>query len=293
MGVVIDIGGMRLGLDGLDEGLDVAVRSRYQRFLVGEKPDLEVALEPAHAPYHQPSDMPEVRRSGERAYSIKYGSLEAELDLEAGRARAKLISSVYIVDSLLRIAVSLMALERDTLLLHSSGVRVRDQVLVCFGPSGVGKTTTARSVPEAQVLCDEMMLVRAVSTANGASTKVGGAEGAVSGDQVRAAGTPFHGDYSFCQPGEGPLLALVRLVQSPTEKLEPLSPAKAARALLACILFFCTDEQLAERLLALALRISQGRTYSLSFRRETHVPSFVDEHLRRHAAAARAEAPRP
>jgi len=79
--------------------------------------------------------------------------------------------SVHVVDSLLRIAVSHLALERSAILVHACGVRARSAILgatapkqgtgalVFFGPSGSGKTTIARSVAADDVMCDEMILL--------------------------------------------------------------------------------------------------------------------------------------
>ena len=275
----IDIGGIRVGLSGLDAELTNAVHARYHRFLTDAAPDFVIEVRLAGCETHQPGEMPLVERRGERAYAIDYGALTAELDFASGRGTAIVLSTVYIVDSLLRITVTLLGLERGALLVHSSGVRVGDRVLVCFGPSGVGKTTVARSVDRAQVLCDEMMLL----------TVTGEGDAAV----VHAHGTPFHGDLAYCAPGTGELLALTRLVQGTHDELVRLSDGKAARTLLNSVLFFCRDEGLAERLLTLALRICVGRTYQLTFRRETHVPTFIDTTLRRDPTAPRAQAAGP
>jgi hypothetical protein len=272
---IVDVAGIRVALEGLDEWLHVAVCSRYLRFLSDRPADFVLEVQSAHAPYRQPEGVPDVQRVAPRRFEITYGSTRAALDLEAGRGRATVLSSVYLIDSLLRMTVGLIALERDALLVHSSGVRVGEEVLVCFGPSGVGKTTVARSVVREAVLCDEMMLV---------SLREG---------VVWAGGTPFHGDLTWCQPGEAPILALVQLVQAQVSALAPLSPAKGARALLGSTLFFCKDEELADRLLGLALRISTAKMYSLAFKRETHVPTFVSEHLRPDATSAGEQAARP
>lgn len=260
--MIIDVGGIRIGLSGMDPPLEAQVRSRYQPFLSDGPADFRLSLTVRHDAAHAPID-PRVTPEGDGVYAVRYGMLVARLDLASGRGDAEVLPTWYIVDSLLRITTTLLALERGALLVHASGVRVGERVLVCFGPSGVGKTTVARSVERADVLCDEMMMVWA---------------------DGRAAGTPFHGDLPHCAPGAGELMALVRLAHADRDALQPLSTAQAARALLGSVLFFCSDDRLAERLLDLALRISAGRTYSLSFRQETHVPTFVDEHLRRYAA---------
>src|SRR5262249_52652202 len=156
--------------------------------------------------------------------------------------------SVYVIDSLLRITMSHLLLARRGLLLHSSGVRVGTEVLVCFGPSGVGKTTVARSVPETDVLCDELMALVAQPDGGGL-----------------VLGTPVHGELGICAPGSGPLVALCRLRQEREAKFVPLRPALAAREVLAATLFFCRDPELAERLIELAATICTDRTFSLEF----------------------------
>jgi hypothetical protein len=285
--ISLAIGPLTFVLDGpalADVGLAVAIRTRYARFLVGDDEGpartmrLTLSLAPEGAP--KPDDVPRIGRLGARAFSVDYGALQAELDLEGGVGRATVLPTVYIVDSLLRIVTTLVALERDALLVHGSGVWLpgRSRVLVSFGPSGVGKTTVARSVAPADVLCDEMMLLHASDDG-----------------RVFASGTPFHGDLPIVAPGTGEAAALVRLRHGPPSSppvLSPLGAAASAKELLGSVLFFSRDEDLADRLLGLALRIATGRTYTLVFPRETHVPRTIDDHLRQHTPPAGEGAPR-
>lgn len=264
MNLTVDIGGLRIALDGLGP-FEAESRERYRRFFVdgAGHPDLALTIETDPSRSQEPPDAPRVERRGEGRYAIEYGALTAEIDLVAGCGRARLASAIHRVDvdSLLRISTTLLALERDALVVHSSGVRVSrggaPWALVCFGPSGAGKTTVARSVDPSDVLCDEMILLRA------------------DGDRVTASGTPFHGELPVCGPGTLPVPALVQLRQGKTNTLARLSDARAAQALLGSVLFFCRDEAIAERMLGLALRICAGRTYTLTFQRDTHVPTFV------------------
>jgi hypothetical protein len=259
--LTVDIGGIRIGLDGLPPGLEAAARERYALFLSTETPHLALSVEVVEGDRPE-QELPLIERRGERSYGVQYRDVTAEIDLEAGRGRATCADSTYRVDSLLRICTTLLALEQEAVLLHSSGVRVGargEQALICFGPSGVGKTTVARSVASEKVLCDEMMLVRVDAE-----------------DRVTAAGTPFHGDLADCRPGILPVAALVRLRQGDANALTPLSDAAATHIFLNAVLFFSRDEALAEKLLALALRICHRRTYTLTFQRDTHVPTFVE-----------------
>jgi hypothetical protein len=158
--------------------------------------------------------------------------------------------------------------ERRGLLVHGSSVQLDDGALVCFGPSGAGKTTVARSVPADAVLCDELTAL------------------SDDGGQVVAAGTPFHGDLAICSARVLPLRALCRLRQSDREGLTPLASAAAVRELLASTLFFCDDERLVAQLLDIAIAIVNGRTTVLQFRLETDVLQLVRNHLGDHALSS-------
>jgi len=255
--ICVGIGGVKVGLGGVPGALGARVRRRYAPFLERGAPDLVLELSCGKDGAHRPTEMPLVERTGPRTFSIQYGTLAAELDLAAGRGRAEIPSSIWVVDSLLRMTFGLLLLERGGLLLHASGVLVGRRALVCFGPSGVGKTTIARSVPREQVMCDEMIAL------------------VPQGAGVRAYGTPFHGDYRICAPLTAPLAALVRLVQGSTDELASLSPAAAAQALLNSMLFFCRDDRVAEAALSAAIAVCTPGAFRLTFRRGTHVPSYI------------------
>lgn len=260
--ISVSIGGIVLSVGGLDARLAAAARRRYAAFLATGASVVHIDVRAAHALKHDPDANPEVTRTGPRAFAIRYGALEAEIDLASGRATAWVPGTIYVLDSLLRIAMTLILVEHDGLLLHGAGVLWGDAAHVYFGPSGVGKTTVARSVPRADVLSDEIVALFAAP------------DGA-----VRVAGTPFHGDLNATSPRVANAAALVRLHQAERDSLSMLGAAAATSALLGSTLFFSKDDEHAERLLALAARVCGGRTYALAFQRRTHVPSFVAKHL--------------
>lgn len=263
--MLVQIANVRIALLGLSPPLAAAARARYHAFVTETgAPALSITVAPS-SEAHAPDDDPFVERLDDRRFSVRYGALVAELDLAAGHGHAELPESVYVVDSLLRIAMSLLLLERGGLLVHGSSVQLDDEALVCFGPSGAGKTTVARSVAADAVLCDELTAIYP------------------DGARVIAAGTPFHGDLPICSPRALPLAALCRLRQSEAEGLVALSAAAAARELLASTLFFCREEALVLALVEVALRVVKDRASVLRFRLDSDVLRLVRQHLQRHA----------
>ena len=264
--MLIEIATVRIELTGLPPPLAAAAAQRYRSFLAETgAPALSITVTPFRRGAHAPDGDPVVERRDGRRFSVRYGALTAELDLAAGRGQAEVPESVYVVDSLLRIALSHLLLERRGLLVHGSSVRLDDEALVCFGPSGSGKTTVARSVAAEAVLCDEVTALYD------------------DGARVIAAGTPFHGDLPICSPGALPLAALCRLHHSDRERLVALRSAAAVRELLAATLFFCRDETLVAELLDDAVVIASDRTSVLEFRLDSDVLRLVRQHRAQHA----------
>lgn len=120
------------------------------------------------------------------------------------------------------------------------------------GRSGAGKTTITRlAPPDARLLTDEISYVRRE------------VEGYV------ASGAPFAGE--LAQPGENlraPLALIYLLAQGPENRVEPVSPADAARALLQNLLFFAEDPELVQAVFQAALDCAQR----VPVRRLTFVP---------------------
>src|SRR5205085_3507009 len=119
-----------------DKRLAATARRRYARFAVERAPDVSIEVGAA-GDAHDPDETPRVDETGDRAYAIRYGALEAAIDLARRKGTAKVPLSVHVLDSLLRMTMSLVLLEHDALLLHASGVLREGGAHVYFGPSGV------------------------------------------------------------------------------------------------------------------------------------------------------------
>jgi hypothetical protein len=113
-----------------------------------------------------------------------------------------------------RTCLALQAFERGEILFHAAGTVRRGRGYALFGLSGSGKTTAAGFSPDGVVLNDDLVLVRPAGT----------------GWEVAA--TPFGGGRRP-EPRSAPLRALLRLVQAPQDRLEPLGPGAALGELVA------------------------------------------------------------
>ena len=101
---------------------------------------------------------------------------------------------------------------------HACGVVWRDRALVLCGQSGAGKSTTAglwrRHTRKTSILSDDRIVL------------------SPSGRDVRAWGTPWHGDGGFASPESRPLAALFFLRHGRATRASPLPRAEAAARLL-------------------------------------------------------------
>jgi hypothetical protein len=102
-----------------------------------------------------------------------------------------------------RTAFALRAFDEGELLFHAAGVVHHDVAYAFFGRSGSGKTTASRLSSGKPVLSDDLVLLRQVE----------------SGWEAWA--TPF-GRRRVSEVRSAPLRALLRLVQAPEERLEPM-----------------------------------------------------------------------
>ena len=140
------------------------------------------------------------------------------------------------VDMLLRLALSLCALEDGWVLLHGAAVELRSGGwAVLVGESGAGKSTAARQFASR---CDELVLARAGN------------------DGAEAGSTP----YWRGEPGRAVCEAIVWLDRSPIPAMDVLRGSHAARAVLRHAVRFVRNPVAASLLIAnvrnLAARVS-------------------------------------
>jgi len=163
-------------------------------------------------------------------WSLQRGDFRAEWEPASHRGWIRQTANPYSIDAVLRIVHSLVLAQEGGFLLHSASAIRNGRAFLFAGVSGAGKTTISRlAPPDATLLTDEISYVR---------KREGG---------YVAFGTPFTGE--LAKLGENvsaPIAALYLLAQGPENRIDAISPADAARSLLANTLFFAEDEQLVE-----------------------------------------------
>lgn len=223
-------------VDCPDPGLREQLKKRYGNFLAESRGGFEIQVETSGEAAADARSTPEVSRE-EAAWVVRLHRARAEFDLprQCGRLQGPMTPHTF--DSLLRILLTLLLLEKDGLLLHAATLERGGTALAFLGRSGAGKTTLARLAGSRQVLTDEISLVRLV-------------EG-----EPRAYGSPFWGEMAGAgRPADLPLRAFHVLVKDQRNFGERLGETEAVKALLLHTLFFASDPELSERLLHLATR---------------------------------------
>jgi hypothetical protein len=139
-----------------------------------------------------------------------------------------------ILENFLRFVLAYRVLQAGGILLHSAAVVKHGFANLFFGRSGAGKSTISRMGLKLglDVLSDDMNAIMP------------------GGDGYFAEKLPFAGDLGQTATPKGryPLHGIYRLVQSPDNQVEALSPAVAVAALVACAPFVNADPHRAAQL---------------------------------------------
>jgi hypothetical protein len=164
----------------------------------------------------------------------------AALDLQ-GKSAAVRLAEEQAWQNVLRL-IYFFELSERALMLHAASLVHQGRAYVFPGPSGAGKTTIVAHSAGKAVLNDEIsLLIRPED-----------------GDEVLACGTPFFGDWN--RPGEklaAPVKGLFFPVQSRENRVLPLTPQETLNLLLPRVCSYTTWKPRQERILDLALQLSQ------------------------------------
>ncbi|MGB7283781.1 MAG: hypothetical protein WBE13_16060 [Candidatus Acidiferrum sp.] len=226
--VVIEIGGFPIRLSTDDPAFVEMLKERYAGFVTcggSAQIDFDVILEPAESMLGHGEVLVE-QESGQ--WSMGRGDFYADWNPGAARGMIRQSANPYSLNSVLRIVHTLLLAKQGGFLVHASSAVRNGRAFLFAGVSGAGKTTMARlAPPDVTLLTDEISYVRRQE------------------DGYHAYGTPFAGDLGrLGENMRAPLATLYLLTKGAENKIEPVSEAEAARALLENILCFARDPEL-------------------------------------------------
>jgi hypothetical protein len=254
--LTLDIGGVRAAFLTRHPDIARVVAHRYRGFLSAGSPDWRIEVEARPEGVVALADVA-VRPDGRpRRLRIERHDFLATLDLDArtGTLRLGAIDRIAI-DTFLRVAYSLALLPAGALLVHAASLGREGRAWLFPGPSGSGKTTLTRLSADAELLSDEISIVR------------------VDADGVRCHGSPFFGDLG--RPGDNralPLAAIHFLRHADHHVASPLPARRALTALLPNVLFFAREGELVARVLEIAAALTAAApSFALGFRPEPSV----------------------
>lgn len=228
--VTTEIGGIPIRLRPSNPEFCEVLERRYAGFL-------NPLSEPAYcfdihldSPYKRSDEDARVFKRGP-FWHLQRGDFRAQWDPRARRGWVRQRPNPYSIDAVLRITHSLVLAEQGGFLVHAASAIRGGRAFLFAGVSGAGKTTMARLAPsDAVVLTDEISYVRRAASG------------------YRAYGTPFAGELARSGANtSAPLDTLYLLEKGPENRINPIAPKDAARALMRHILFFAHEEEMVAR----------------------------------------------
>jgi hypothetical protein len=243
LSVVIEIGDMPVRVNTTDPVFLDILQNRYSGFLTESdraEPRAEIEFDvDITPPFRVPdADVSVTHHLGH--WSLEAGDFHAEWNPASRTGRIRQTANPYSIDAVLRIVHTLVLARQGGFLLHSASAIRNGKAFLFAGVSGAGKTTISRlAPPDATLLTDEISYVRRNDDRRSDDRKRDAG--------YTAFGTPFTGE--LAKLGENvsaPVAALYLLAQGPENRIDPVTPAEAARSLLANVLFFAEDEELVQ-----------------------------------------------
>jgi hypothetical protein len=284
--LLLSIGGLvgRLSLGSAPALFVGQLRQRYQAFCLPPSPAVEQVFHLKIRFKTSRLSPDRWRKATARPLLVTAGAAEVDIDrwdftarlerqgaspgIFEGEATCEL--NPFAFDSLMRVLWSVFLPRAGGALFHACGLRHGEVGLLAPGPSGAGKTTLARKMPDPDhVLSDEVVAVHP------------GPDG-----HWRVSGSPFWGE--FARGGISlrslPLAGVAFLEQTALARAEKVSLADAVLRALGCIICFERDPDTVERNLAIVTALcADVPTVSCGTRAETtaaEILQMLRPHLR-------------
>ncbi len=245
--LLIDAGGISVGLESAHRGWRALARQRYRAFETSAAPEIRLVYTVDDGRDPSPESLYEGRRQPLRSdgAGLAGGGFSARLTGRSVEAAGPL--ATYPVDHLLR-ALWYRRFEGG-LIVHAAALARDGRGFLCAGESGSGKSTLAALFPGA-ALADEFAAVRLTSTG------------------ARLAGLPFW----VGRPGEAELAAIHLLRHGRRHRRRRLTPAAAFDRLRSQVSWPSWDPALLRRAFtALADLVARVPVWELRFRPQRSV----------------------
>lgn len=266
--ILLKIADLAVGLRTHDPEMAGRIQHLYHDFLAPQADPrllIDLHLQP-EARYVRPTYRGElwVIQTTFTPDKLQYASYaeSGEVDLRQGTGYLELDPQAG-VENFLRVVYAWLCLQHDALLLHAAGVIRQGRGYVFFGPSGAGKTTTARLAAAAsEVLSDDLVIIRAHQ------------------ERYQLYGVPFKGALeTVLRPNRvAPLHGLFRLQQNTQHQLRPLPHPMAVAELAASAPFIARESALGAQLLERCYHLArQVPVHQLHFRRDAGFWQVIDD----------------
>jgi len=250
LSLTIEIGNMPVCVHATDPNFLDLLQERYAGFVSSSAQaeiDFDVELTPLR--FANPDAPVRVAQHGGR-WTLERGDFFAEWEPGKRRGWIRQTANPYSIDAALRIVHTLVLARQGGFLLHSASAIRNGKAFLFAGVSEAGKTTISRlAPPDVTLLTDEISYVRK----NDAG--------------YVAFGTPFTGE--LARLGENvsaPVACLYLLAKGRENRIDPIPPGEATRALLANLLFFAEDEELVQATFHAAFEfVSRVPVFRLTF----------------------------
>ena len=248
--ISVGIGPFVISFKTKSETLSFILRNRYKEYLKRPAKSGETVKAFLVAKPFNSIQSPRVLR-GNNETVITRNDFISRSKSRQGKTDLAVTGNRYSLDSWLRVFLSLRALKRNGLLLHSAGWAMGKNTFISAGESGRGKSSIIRILGKKNALSDELVLLYKKR-----------------GKEYFGCSTPFWGELS---KGSGRLFdrklkAIFFIRHSKNLELSKLSESEAARGILKTSLFFSKHPADNSKLLETAAKIARHTpAYELGF----------------------------
>jgi len=166
--------------------------------------------------------------------------------------------NIYSFDSFLRVYLSNILNKKNGLMLHSSGVSIKNKGFIFVSKSGGGKTTIARILSnQCDVLCDEIIPV------------------VFENNKIYAFSSPFYGEINLVKKNIKVELAKIFLIKKSDTNLEKeLDFKEKINRIIKCVMNFNKDKNIILKVFKKVIKLSKSNVYQLNFRNDNTLLNY-------------------